>query len=190
MPTTNVNVSGQGIIPEIKLEGDWAKALQLIGHDLSALVLKGAYNGQVAAAEKLKVIVKNNIRSGGPQSIYWPNYSLMYGERKAKAGAGDKKWRYTDTYYKSITVTKHSMNKVSVGVPKNERSKVNQNPLTLGQVAVILERGSRVANIAARPLWGPSWKEFGGKKRVAYHINWHIRKILFEATGLRGLKFK
>lgn len=190
MPTTNVNISSQGLVPEIQLEGDWAKALQLIGHDLAPLVLKGTRNGMIASAEKLKTVVKNNIRSGGPQSVYWPDYSLQYGQRKSKNGGGDKKWRYTDTYYKAITVVRHPGGKISVGVPNNERSKVNNNPLTLGQVAVILERGSRVANIAARPLWGPSFKQFGGKKRIAYHINFHIRKTIFEASGLRGLKFK
>lgn len=189
MPTTNINVGkGQNLTPDITLVGDWDAALKLIGYNLKPAVLLGARNGQIAAAEKIQSIVKANIRRGGPEGTYWPSYSYLYEKKKAKKGGGDKFWRWTDTYYKSIEVNKKGPN-ITVGVPKYERGRVNKNPLTLGQIATILERGSKANNIAARPLWGPSFKQFGGKTRVAYHINFHIRKQIFLATGMRGIKF-
>lgn len=190
MPTTNINTGlGQNLTPVISLEGDWDKAVKLIGTGLlSRLVLIGARKGQMAAAEKLKQMIKSNIKRGGAQGTYWPGYSLQYGERKSRKGGGDKKWRWTDTYLKSVAVINRD-GKISVGVPAYARGRVNQkNPLTLGQIAVIMERGSRAHNIAARPLWRPTLKQFGGKKRIAYHINYHIRKEIFLATGLRGIK--
>lgn len=187
MPTQNINV-GKGLVPSISLEGDWDAAVKLIGYNLTPLVLLGARKGQIAAANKIKAMVKSNIRRGNAAGTYWPDYSYQYGNKKARMDGGDKKWRYTDTYYKSITVITRSTN-VFVGVPRNAKGKVNENPLTLGAIANILERGSKAHNIAARPLWGPTFKQFGGKKRVAYHINFHIRKEIFLATGLRGIKF-
>jgi hypothetical protein len=187
MPTQNINV-GNGLVPSIQLEGQWEEALKLIGYNLTPLVLLGARKGQAAAANKIKAMVKSNIRRGNVQGSYWPGYSYQYGNRKSRQGFGDKKWLMTGTYYRSITIINRNTD-VFVGIPRNAKGKVNNNPLTLGAIANILERGSRAHNIAARPLWGPTFKQFGGKKRVAYHINFHIRKELFLATGLRGLKF-
>lgn len=183
MATTNINV-GLGI----KLEGDWAKALALIGrNDLAIAVVAGTKQGQLASANKIKAIVKQNLRRGSAPNVYWPDYSYQYGNRKARLGYGDKKWRLTDTYYKAITVMDRGTT-VSVGVPKNAKGKFNKNPLTLGAIANILERGSKAHNIAARPLWRPAFKQFGGKARVAYHINFHIRKAIYLSSGIRGIK--
>jgi hypothetical protein len=176
---------------KVTLIGDWDKVNRLIS-SLPLLVPEGAAKGSVAAAEKIIKVVKRNIRNNGPSGSIWPEYSQKYAERKASMGGNtDKKWRFNNTYYESLTVVRSGRN-VYAGVPPRKRSTVNSKngkTLTLAQVAKILENGSSVRNIKARPLWRPSFKEFGGRRRIAYHINWHIRQHIYIATGLR-IKFQ
>lgn len=185
MPTQNINV-GSGISPEISLFGDWDIALKALSK-LPIAVAIGTQSGKLAAAEKIQALVKKNIRANGPQSIKWPDLGEKYAKNKAaKGGNPERKWYYTGTYYNNIKVIEKGKD-IYVGVPRGVRGRVNKKkPLTLGQIANILERGSAAHNIKARPLWGPTFKEFGGKKRVQYHIMWHIRNSIFMSTGIRA----
>ena len=186
MPTQNINV-GKGLTPGIKLIGNWDGVQELID-SLPVAVVSGAKMGQLTAAKKLKTLVKSNIRKGGPEGTHWPQYSPAYLKRKLKLGGNpDKKWRLTDTYYKSINIT-YSGNNIFVGVPRNVRGKIGKKPLTLGQIANILEKGSHVAGIQARPLWGPTLKQFGGKRKIAYYVTQGIRTSLSAISA--GRKFK
>jgi len=185
MPTQNINV-GSGLIPEVTLFGDWDKLTKAL-NQLPIAVAIGANSGRIAAAEKIVSLIKKNIRAGGPPGTRWPDYSQAYKEKKEAAGANtDRKWYYTGTYYNNIKVVNKGLSTYA-GVPRNARSKVNQRkPLTLGQIANILEKGSAAHNIQARPLWKPTFKEFGGKARVKYLIIWHIRNSVYLSTGLRA----
>ena len=185
MPTQNINV-GAGLVPEISLFGDWDKLTKAISQ-LPIAVAIGAQSGKIAAAEKIMSLIKKNIRRGGPAGTRWPEYSEKYKKRKAADGVNvDRKWHYHGTYYNNIKVITKG-NSTFVGVPRNVRSRVNpKKPLTLGQIANILERGSAAHNIQARPLWNPTFKEFGGRARVKYHIVWHIRNSVYAMTGLRA----
>lgn len=188
MATTNINVGlGQNLTPDIKLEGDWDKARALFGGQLQAAVLIGAKKGQLAAAKKIQALVRKNIRLQSAGNARWPDHSEAYAKRKAAKGWGDQKWKSTGQYYRNIKVMDRGTN-VFVGVPRGAKGKVHEDALNLTEIANILERGSAANNIKARPLWRPSFREFGGKTRVAYHINYHIRQEIFLATGLRNLK--
>lgn len=185
MPTTSINI-GNGLSPSIELIGDWDKADKLLRTQLPLAVKTGSLSGRKSAAEKIKKLIKKNIDRNGPPSVYWPKYSIGYEKLKARLGGNiDSMYRLSDTYYNNIKVNIRGTN-VNVGLPKGIRGKRGKNPLTLGQIAIILERGSAAHNIAARPLWRPTFKEFGGKKRVAYHIVFHIRRDLFLLTGLKA----
>lgn len=185
MPTQNINV-GSGLTPEVSLFGDWDKLNKALSQ-LPIAVSIGAHSGKLAAAEKIQTLIKKNIRNGGPAGTRWPEYSTLYKKKKAaKGGNLERKWYFTGTYYNNIKVIDKGMN-VHVGVPRGVRGRVNKNnPLTLGQIANILERGSAAHNIQARPLWRPTFKEFGGKARVKYHIVWHIRNSVYAMTGLKA----
>lgn len=183
-------VNTSSLNPMVTLVGDWDKVNQFL-FALPTLVTEGATKGSVVSAEKIIRVVKRNIRNNGPDGTTWPEYSQRYAERKASMGGNtDKKWRFNNTYYESLSVVRSGRN-VYAGVPPRKRSTVNSKSgktLTLAQVAKILENGSAAKNIQARPLWRPSFKQFGGRRRIAYHINWHIRQNIYIATGLR-IKF-
>lgn len=187
MPSTRINTGSGDINPTIELLGDWDKASRLLSRDLPLAVAIGTEQGRISAAEKIQALLRANIRNNGPKGIYWPAYSIKYEEKKSRKGGNiDNKLRWTNTYYNSIKVIRDNKG-IHVGIPKNIKSKVNKkNPLPIGRIAVILERGSYAMNIPARPLWAPTFKEFGGKQRIAYHIVFHIRKNIYLLTGLRA----
>lgn len=189
MARTNINVGGNidlsNLSPEVELTGDWEKASAFI-NKLPLAVAIGVENGKMAAAEKLLTMVKANIRKGGVQGYHWPPLKEEYLKNKLKKGGDSSIWRYTSTYYDNIQIIKRG-NNIHVGVPARMRGKVNsEKPLTLTQIGNILENGSSAAGIAARPLWGPTLKQFGGKYRVNNHIVWHIRNTIFAMTGVRA----
>lgn len=191
MATLNQNVGlHQNLNPTIELIGDWDKANALLNGQLQLAVAIGAKKGQLAAAKKIQALVKKNIRLQSAGSGSWREFSTAYAKRKAKSGYGDDKWKSTGQYYRNIKVMDRGLN-VFVGVPRGIKGKVNKNkPLNLTSIANILERGSAANNIQARPLWKPTLREFGGKARIAYHINYHIREQIYLATGLRNIKLR
>lgn len=183
MPTQNINV-GKGLNPQIELFGDWNKALALF-NGLPLAVTTGAQIGKLAAAKKIQAMIKKNIRSGGPANVHWQELSANYQRVKSsKGGDPNKKWFFKGTYYKNIKIIQKG-DDVYVGVPARVRSSHGKRPLTLGQVANILERGSAARGIPARPLWGPTFREFGGKRKVAYYIVTNISRQVFRTTGYR-----
>jgi hypothetical protein len=185
MSTTQRNLSTY--LPDITLFGDWDKVNDFMTA-LPLAVTTGAREGSETAAKKLISVVKKNIRNNGPAGVNWEDYSLAYSKRKARLGGNiDTKWSFHKTYYNSLGVITRG-NKVYAGVPPRKLSTVNtRKPITLAKVARILENGSPTLNIKARPLWKPSFKEFGGKARIQSHIYWHIRKHLAIA-GILNIK--
>lgn len=184
MPTQNINV-GRGLNPEVELFGDWDKALNVFNNLQSSITI-GSRLGKLAAAKKIQALIKKNIRANGPPGVHWPALSTEYARsKKSRGGDPNKKWFFSGTYYRNIRIIEKGKN-VYVGVPARARSTVNKKkPLTLGQIANILERGSAARGIEARPLWGPTFREFGGKRRIAYHITWHISNQIYLTSGFR-----
>lgn len=183
--STNISV-GNNLVPAVELIGDWDKVQSLLSQ-LPLAVKIGSKAGQLSAAEKIKDLVRKNIRNRGPEGVHWNRYSMRYEARKIRLGGDVSKfYRLTDTYYSNIKVINSNSGKIMVGLPRGIKGRVNSKPIDIGTIARILEHGSEAHNITARPLWAPTLKQFGGKKRVAYHIVYHIRSTVYAMTGLRA----
>lgn len=171
--------------PKVELFGDWDKVNFLL-ETIDTTIKVGAILGQKSAAEKILVIVKKNIRENGG-SLGWAPLSEKYKEYKIKKGYNpDSILRMTGLYYKSITKWSNGMN-YFVGVKRSTRyTKRKGKNLTVTQVATILEHGSSILNIPARPLWGPSYKQFGGNARLKSLMIWHIRNQIYLRYQIRA----
>lgn len=155
----------------VELEGDWLRVKHLLD-DLDDTIEAGALKGQMSAAKKLRKIVRKHIRTSGG-SLGWAPLSPNTVRVRASKGYDPSRLLYmTGSYYRSIKVWKKGK-KSYVGVKANTPHPITGKPL--GQIAMILEYGSQVRNIPARPLWLPSFKQFGKNKRVKKLIVWHIQ---------------
>ena len=146
------------------------------------------------AAERYgKNIVKEAKRcvSSGvpPKGVHWPPLSKRYVE----AMAGDDRIYYkTGQYYESIGIHKDNVyyttgvlakQRYFVGLPQGKmkepaRFKSSRPPLSLIQVANILERGSMDGDIPPRPLWKPLFDAAGGKERIRVFARNAIKRQL------------
>lgn len=181
--TQTIKPVGKGL--QVELFGDWDKAKRLV-KGLEGAMAAGAVAGQLAAAEKIKDLVKKKIRSNGG-STPWQEYSEAYlkYKRNKKPSKVGQMYRFTDAYYNNI-VTWRSGTRVYVGL--NPRIAVQNadgksKGITLHQLSQILEYGSSARNIPARPLWGPVKKEFNGAK-IKLLILWHIKRSIKTMTGV------
>jgi len=167
--------------------GPWVMTSALIA-DLPALITMGSLKGQKSAAEKLKALIRKNIRNNGvPGNKPWSSipYSSKYEKEKAKAETAygvNSKLRRTGLYYRSISVWSNG-HTYYIGIKKGV--KTSSGGKTLGYVAQLLEKGSSVRNIKARPLWAPTFKQFGGNKRIKSIIVWHIARLILVRHGVR-----
>ena len=169
--------------PKVELIGDWKKTRALL-FDLPLLVKQGTAAGQKSAAEKLLKIIKKNIRDNGG-SIGWPPVSELYAKKKIGMGKDPNNLLVlTGLYYRSINIYNKGTN-YYVGIKKNTRNYETGGRLTVAQIATILEYGSYANNIKARPLWGPSFKQFGGSKKIKSLITWHIARNIYARHKVR-----
>lgn len=100
----------------------------------------------------------------------------------------------TGTYMNSIGIQR-SKGRTWVGLKYNRQggsrnaygrfttgqARVNQNPrskLTLNQIAIINEFGSKDGKIPARPLWRPAWKSLGGNAKYQETLKKELQKEL------------
>lgn len=155
---------------EIVLDGDWDLAQRVLA-GLDKKIALGAYQGQLSAAKKIKRIVRRNIRQDG-SGLNWAPLAKSTLARKRRLGQSLNRLYATGQYYRSITIIRKGLT-VKVGVKSRTP---HSSGLTVSQLATIQEFGSNDWRIPARPLWAPSFKQFGGGKRVISHMNWHIRK--------------
>ena len=183
MSTFRRNLGGN-LNPQVELFGDWAKTRKLIKL-LPALILAGSVSGQQSAAIELKRIVKRNIRNNGA-SLGWAPLADSYKKKKTVAGYPANRIYYASgSYYRSIKIwTKDG--RVYIGIKAGAKSLSSKKKLTIGKIARILEYGSMRMNIPARPLWVPSFKEFGGTRRIKGFIIWHIRNTIYLRTGVKA----
>jgi hypothetical protein len=163
--------------------GDWVKTSLFIA-DLPQMIAIGSAKGQESAANKLYSLIRKNIKNQGvPGGPKWPQLSSEYKKIKASDGYDPNKMLIrTGLYYRSIKVWNKGSN-YYVGVKRGVRASGGKK--TVGWVAHLLERGSNVRNIKARPLWVPTFKQFGGNRRIKAHIVWHIANIIYLRHGVR-----
>jgi len=175
-----VHKGGGGLNPEIELVGDWDKVMAVInGHALSAAVIAGAKEGQHKAAKQIVKLVKENINRGGVPGIHWPGFSPSYLVQKARKGGGNKAYIYTGQYYSSISVIVKPSG-IYAGIPRWAKGRVNKNSASLTKIARILEYH--------RPLWKPTFRQFGGKAAVGLYVTVAIKKNLLLLAGVSSIR--
>lgn len=174
-------ISPDGIVPQIELFGDWARTQAMLS-TIDGVLAVAMEKGRKSVAEKLKAAIRKNIRENGG-SLRWSSVSTKYAKFKRRKGYDPNNLlQMTNLYYNSINVWKAGLN-YYVGVKRNVKH--NEGRLTVGQIANILEHGSVTRGIAPRPLWGPTYKQIGGKTRVKGVILWHIRNEIYKSYGIR-----
>lgn len=181
------------IVPEVELIGDWDKVKYALSN-LDETIRIGVEKGQESTARKILAIVKRNIRENGG-TIGWEPVSHKYGLWKTKKGYDPGNLLVlSGTYYRSITIW-NARDRYYVGVKagtKNPITKGGKNNITVGEIANILERGSRNktsgrgSGIKPRPLWAPSFRQFGGTKRIKSLIIWHVRNEINNRLGVKA----
>lgn len=176
---------GMGASLPIRIEpfGDWLRTAALIA-DLPALIAAGSLKGQKSAADKLRALIRKNIKNQGvPGNPPWPQLSSKYKKQKTSDGYNASQMLIrTGLYYRSIKTWTNGTS-YYVGVKKGVRA--SNGKKTVGWVAHLLERGSHSRNIKPRPLWVPTFKEFGGNKRIKSTIVWHISSLIYAKYGVR-----
>lgn len=170
--------------PQVELFGDWDKTKNLI-NGLEPTIRAGALLGQKSAADKLLKLIKKNIRENGG-SIGWPPVSDKYAKVKKNMGYDPNNLLVlTGLYYRNINVWNKGFT-YYVGINRNVKNTKTGGKLTLIQIATILEYGSVARKIKARPLWRPTFKQFGGSARIKSLIVWHIRNLILTKYGVRA----
>lgn len=178
----SVTRSTRHLTPDVELYGDWAKTRRVL-NGLDSAILIGQLRGQKSALNKLEAIIKRHIRENGSQ-LGWQPLSKAYKKRKKRLG-GDpgKMLRLSNTYYNNIKVWSKGTTSY-LGVEHHIRNQTTGGHYTVGQIASILEHGS--GPIPARPLWAPSFKQFGGSTRIKAHMVWHIRDQIMKQLGVKA----
>lgn len=128
--------------------------------------------------EKWDKLSKNYVeREGGDNRIYIK--TIQYFE-----GIGI----HTETveYYRSTKVSKRQYIGLPNGVRKLPTIGHRTGLLTLQKVAKILEYGTKVksgrGHVPDRPLWGPLFKQFGGKESIKRYIQNDLKKEFLKLT--------
>lgn len=170
---------------ELHITGDWVKVMDLTS-GIGQSIQKG-YNKGISKFSTLVVNkVKNAIRSGRPPSgsgVYWPPLSQSYIDRQKSKYPGHHIYSLTGLYERSIGIYKYK-NRTILGLPYRNKPGNQRATITLNQVAIILEYGSRDGSIPPRPLWKPSLKSVGGIKRIKKEVMHGIRSQLYRDFGI------
>lgn len=171
------------LTPKVELFGDWDKTHRVFAQ-LPLAIKVGAELGENAALNELKKLIKQNIRTNGG-SLGWKALSSRTLKNKSGSKYPTSILRMTGLYYRSITITKTANGTKYLGVPSRTYypNKGASGP-TLLQVATIHEYGSD--KIPARPLWKPTFKQFGGNARIKGYLIWHIRNQIMIQCGVKA----
>jgi len=172
--------------PKLELFGDWAKTRSVFS-TIDATMAIGASNGQQAFAKRLKKQVRRYIRTNGAGiTPAWEPVSPKYAKFKRSLGYDPGNlYVLSGLYYRSIEIWGSGGNWYT-GLKANTRhSRKGAGRYTLAQIARILESGSSVRNIKARPLWTPAFKAVGGNAGVKALVLWHVREQISKTYGIR-----
>ncbi len=174
------------LVPKVELFGDWDKTHRAFVNLPTAIAL-GSKLGKDAALRQLEKNIKQNIRANGG-SLGWKELS-----KRTLANKRDSKYptsilRMTGLYYRSIMIWSDTITGATyLGIkPRTYYPTKGASGLTVNQVAKVLENGSPDRNIPARPLWKPTFKQFGGGARVKGYIIWHVRNQIMIQCGVRA----
>lgn len=186
MASNKVNITIPRL-PDIELHitGDWEKAINLIDNINNSI--KTGYDKGVKKFSNLVLnIVRRSLSSGRPPSgggTYWQPLSKTYIERWNSKYPGHSVYNLTGTYLRSLGIHSYK-NRTIIGLPYKSKPGNRRSRITLIQVAIILEYGSRDGTIPARPLWKPSLKSVGGTNRLKKEIMHGIRSQLYHDFGI------
>lgn len=148
----------------ITLFGQWAEAIKAM-NALSPTIKAAALEAQMEFLEKVKKAVKAHIRN---QDLGWRPLNTYYAEARASAGLGGDILNAFGNYYKNIQVWKQgSQHLAFIGVKKGIYTRSlngKKSKFDLAKIAYMNEIGGR--KLRARPLWGPTIKEFGGARGI------------------------
>ncbi|MAX80387.1 MAG: hypothetical protein CL843_09445 [Crocinitomicaceae bacterium] len=130
--------------------GDWAKA-KLLSTTLKSTMKLSADPGFSSLALKGESLMKRYIRK---QPTSWPALSTKYKQGKLRQGKSDKMLIRTSSMLLSIKGFSANSN-AYIGVKRNAE---NDEGEKLANIAAIMEKGSKVRNIPARPFIEPVYK--------------------------------
>lgn len=170
---------------ELHITGEWEKAINLTDN-ISNSIQKGYDKGSSVFSTLVLNKVRRAIMSGRPPSgggVYWPPLSSSYMDRWSKKYPGHSIYKLTGTYLRSIGIHKYKSRTI-IGLPYKHKPGNPRSSLTLVQVAVILEYGSRDGTIPGRPLWKPSLRSAGGINKLKKEIIHGIRSQLYHDFGI------
>lgn len=170
------------VVPEIKLYGNWLKAEEVIDK-LAPQIQKGYDIAVNKFANRILTIVRKAIRTGTPPpggGVHWEPLAPSTLKRY-KNYPDHHLYHLTGLYGRSVGLF-HYKSRTLVGLPINKK-RSSQGGLTLNELAKILEFGTggvgggkSSGTIPPRPLWAPSLKAAGGRKKLKQEIITEIRR--------------
>mgnify|MGYP003605057484 CR=1 FL=1 len=186
-PLTNIQIPKldmSSLIPEIKIEGDWKVATEVIDN-VESSIQKGYDKSVNQFSKELLSIIKNSVLNGTPpkgSGVHWAKHAPSTIRKHGK----HKLLNLTGRYASLIGIQKYNK-RTYIGVPLNMRlSDDDKKKITVGALARILEYGTNDGKIPGRPLWKPALKSVGGKQKLVELIRTNIRKEIMARTGVKA----
>lgn len=173
---------------EVRVDGQWEQLDKLADRFVPS-VQKGYQNGVNLFARRLLAVVKRALATGTPppnSGVRWTELSDSYVKRYGRHPI----YHLTGLYFRSVDLWEYK-SRTLIGLPVNKR-RAGSGGITLNQLAVILEYGSRLDGtwatgyIPARPVWGPSLKSVGGPEELKKTILTNIRRQLRTDCGVNA----
>lgn len=170
----------QDLSIQMKLEGGWTQ-LDVLAANLQQATMEGYDKGISIIGKKVLYIVKRAIATGiPPGGVQWPPLAMS----TIRAHGDHLTYYLTGLFFRAMTL-KQRRGRTFIGMPYN-MSRPGAG-ITMNQLAIILEHGND--RIPARPLWKPSYKQFGGNKEASKLLLKCIRQALYK-HGIRANQIK
>lgn len=153
MASSKVNLTIPKPEIEVYLYGEWTKAIHLTDNMKYSLD-KARTTATLKYGRLLLKTVRNSILTGRPpkgSGVRWPALS----DSTIKNYGKHSIYNLKGTYLRSIGIHTYK-SRTLVGIPIRSKPSNPKSRLTLNQVAIILEHGSKDGKIPPRPLWKPS----------------------------------
>lgn len=152
---------------DVKPFGNWAMARNA-SSTLPQTIKRSIRSAEEKVAKKLIKIVKGHIQN---QDLNWVPLSPQSIKRKGH----DKVYIFTGTYLNSIKFWQKNYT-VHIGIPRGIYEP--RNRIELWKIATWMETGMPSRNLPARPVWGPSVEELGGRGGMQEIIEETLRRKL------------
>lgn len=173
------------LVLQVKLNGEWQKVEYLVSN-LGPSMQRGYDKAVSQFSRNLLAIVRESLTLGIPPvggGVTWqplaPSTIKRYGQHPI--------YNLTGLYSRSVGLFRYK-SMVLIGLPPGIR-RSSQKELTMNQLAIMLEFGSKDGRIPPRPVWAPSLKVAGGKNKLKQLILTEIRKEL-QKYGVRPNQVK